>query len=171
MSSVLVLFPAGSAPVGSAARAAADAPGVGEAVGSPPVVDSVTGVGLSLADGLGVALRVTEAPGADGSGAEPPDVAAAVEVVAPPDPLVERGVEVDVGVEGGLVVFAGVGDGLGSAVGLGAVVLTGAGGAARGCWPDPKRQPSTEPGAGLCEPAPLEEYVHDPPRSAYQYAQ
>ena len=170
MSSVLVLSPAGSAPVGSAARAAADAPGVRDAVGSPLAVDPASG---ALADGLGVALPVAEAPGADGSGSEPPDVAAPVdaEVDAPPDPLVERGFEVDVGVEGAFVVFAGVGDGLGSAVGSGAVVFTGAGGAARGCWPDPKRQPSTEPGAGLCEPAPLEEYVHDPPRSAYQYAQ
>ena len=37
----------------------------------------------------------------------------------------------------------------GFAVGAGWLVAGGSGGATRGCWPDPKRKPTTVPGPGL----------------------
>ena len=33
-------------------------------------------------------------------------------------------------------------------VGVGVLVLVAAGGAIPGCWPEPNRKPTTEPGAG-----------------------
>ena len=52
---------------------------------------------------------------------------------------------------GAAVVLFGVDVAEGLAVGAGwlVAVAVGSGGATRGCWPDPKRNPTTVPGAGL----------------------
>ena len=41
-------------------------------------------------------------------------------------------------------------------VGVGVLVLVAAGGAMRGCCPEPNRKPTTEPGAGSYDATPLE---------------
>ena len=50
---------------------------------------------------------------------------------------------------GAAVVLFGVDVAEGLAVGAGWLVAVGSGGATRGCWPDPKRKPTTVPGPGL----------------------
>lgn len=70
---------------------------------------------------------------------------------------VERGAEVGLGVEaGGLAVVLAVGFGVGFAVGFGAGAAT-LGGAMLGADPEPRRNPTTVPGAGSWPHAPDEE--------------
>jgi hypothetical protein len=111
------------------------------------------GVASSVGDGLAEADPVGEADGLGVAVADPdgavlgraPGVAGVVPAVV--DPVVARGA---------VVVLRGVAAGFGAAVVVRGVdvvfgvdtVAVGAGGAMRGCWPDPKRQPWTVPGWG-----------------------
>ena len=98
-----------------------------------PVVDALGG---ALADAEGVA---------DVDGVDAPDDPG---VAAVPDPVVVPLVGRDVG--GFVVGFGVVGLGVvGFVVGFGCEVAVGAGGAVRGCCPDPKRNPMTLPDAGV----------------------
>ena len=57
------------------------------------------------------------------------------------------------------------------AVAAGALVADGAGGATRGCCPEPNRNPTTVPAPGSYDATPLELYVQPPPRLAWKKAQ
>lgn len=118
--------------VGAAARSDGVALGLATSSVAPPD-------GLAEADAVALADDVALGR----VDAEPPTVPGVDPVleVAPP----EVGVALGVGL-GADVVF--VGFGVGFLVGTGVLVLVGAGGATRGCCPDPKRKPTTVPGAG-----------------------
>ena len=131
-------------PLPSSASASLD---VGAAARSDGVVLGLADTSSDgLADGLAEADAVAlAAGGALGRvDAEPPTLPGVDPVleVAPPDVGVALGV-VGLGAD---VVF--VGFGVGFLVGTGVLVFVGAGGATRGCCPDPKRKPTTVPGAG-----------------------
>ena len=108
----------------------------------------------ALADAVGLAEGVP-----DGAAAEPGALPLAVDVgAALPAGADELEPEAAFGAEGagfgfgfGLgFVVGGFGAGLGVVfVGAGALVFGGAGGAMPGCCPEPNRNPTTEPGAGL----------------------
>ena len=122
-----------SADVGADARSVAEALGLADAVS------------LALLDGLADADAVALAEGvADGA----PFTVAVGDV--PPAAVVDP--EVALGVVGFGVVgwgFEVVGFGFDVVfVGVGALVLVAAGGAMPGCWPEPNRKPTTDPGAG-----------------------
>jgi hypothetical protein len=131
------------APPEPSVEVGAAASGVGASLGDV--------VGLGLADGLG--LAVGEAVGeAEAEGEE--DAVGAADRAVEDDPVavVVRGVAValgDVVLVRGFVVRVEV-----TGVGLGALVAVGAGGDVRGGCPEPNRNPTTVPGAGLWLPAP-----------------
>ena len=118
---------------------------------------SADDVSLGSADGLGDADGVAPADGValGRVDAEPPTdlgVDPVLEVALP-----ELGVALGVVAFGADVVFVGRGL-LVVLLGVGVLVLAGAGagGATRGCCPDPNRKPTTVPGAGSYAATPLE---------------
>jgi hypothetical protein len=105
-------------------------------------------VALGVAVGSAAALALTEG---DADAVPPAEAVALGRVAVPPTvPGVEPVPEGLLGEVFGVVGF-GVDVDLGLAVvvvGFGVLVVAGAGGAVRGCWPEPKRKPTTVPGAG-----------------------
>ena len=139
--------PSSSASVDVAAAARSDAVSLGLAddVSVALVVGLAEADAVALADGVGVAWPF--AGGADDGLPAWADGAA---------PEVALGV-VALGVVGFGAAVVGFGLGFGTVfVGVGALVLVAAGGAMPGCWPEPNRKPTTEPGAGWYDPTPLE---------------
>lgn len=141
--------PPSSASVDVGAAARSDAVSLGVAAD----VSVALALGLAAADAVALDEGV-----ADGV----PDVCPFAAGVEAPLPACADGVdpEVALGVVAlGVVGFgaAVVGFGFGAVfVGVGVLVLVAAGGAMPGCWPEPNRKPTTEPGAGLYDAAPLE---------------
>lgn len=135
--------PPSSAPVDVGAAARSDAVSLGVA----PDVSVALAVGLAEADAVALAEDV-----ADGVPVDWP-FAGGAEVVLPAwadglVPEVALGV-VALGVVGLGAAVVGLGLGFGAVfVGVGVLVLVAAGGAMPGCWPEPNRKPTTEPGAG-----------------------
>ncbi len=127
--------PEPSVEVGSAASAVGDAPdGVAEAASEVGCGVSVEALGEL--DGDGVRVRLASE---DGEDVPVPPVAVALRgAVVVRGALVVRGA--DVVVRGAAVVFG--------VVVAGADVAAGAGGAIRGCWPEPNRKPMTLPAGG-----------------------
>lgn len=129
--------------VGAAATVVASSLAVGVAEAFPDAVAPADGVGLAdaLAEG-----RLD---------ADPVDPGVAPRVVGEVDPGVA--LVALVGLVAGVGFFVGSEVALGLlVVGAGLLVAVGAGGATRGCWPDPNRNPTTVPGAGLKLATPVE---------------
>ena len=128
-----------------------DAVSLGLAVGVPVALADGVVDAVGLAEGLedGAAGEFGALPLAVADGAAFP---ASFEELEPDVAFGAEGAGLGLGfglVVGGLVV-GGLGVGFGVVlVGAGALVLVGAGGAMPGCCPEPNRNPTTEPGAGL----------------------
>jgi hypothetical protein len=122
-----------SADVGADARSVAEALGLADAVSLVLLDGPAEADAVALAEGVADAWPFTVAVG---------DV--------PPAGVVDP--EVALGVVGFGVVgfgFEVVGFGFDVVfVGVGVLVFVAAGGAMPGCWPEPNRKPTTEPGAG-----------------------
>ena len=140
--------------VGAAATVVVPSLAVGVA---EPLSDAV-----APGDGVGLAERLGDALAEGRLDADPVDPGVAPRVVGD----VDRGVAsvTLVGLVAGLDFFVGaevargllvVGAGF-LVVGAGLLVAAAAGGATRGCCPDPKRNPTTVPGAGLKLATPVE---------------
>ena len=126
-SPLALLVGLGEPPAEADAVADADAESVGELVGAPSG-------GVEAGDSPGV-VPLTSPPVTGALPPEPP--------TAPPPPPGFWGAVVAGGFGAGGAVVGGAG---------GATY----GGGTDGAWPEPKRQPSTDPGAGFVEPAPAE---------------
>jgi len=142
--------PAASVPTPAPSLGSDAATGATATVASP-LADAVADVppdAVATADGVALAEAVEGRAVADGvdPGFDPA-------VVPGVDPAVVLGALEGLGAA---VVFFVVEVALGLVVGAGWLVALGAGGATRGCWPDPKRNPTTVPGAGLWLATPLE---------------
>ncbi|MGL4175580.1 MAG: hypothetical protein ACRCSN_05835 [Dermatophilaceae bacterium] len=139
--------------------------GVPDAVGVPPAVPG--GVTDVVADDVGVGEVV--GPAVPGGGDA--EAVADAEGAAASEPAAGGRPGVGPVVDGAAVRGRDVAVGGGGVAGFGVEVAVAAGGAARGCCPEPNRQPSTVPGLGLDVPAPSWLYDHEPPRDACQYDQ
>ena len=143
--------PPSSASVDVAAAARSDAVSLGVAAD----VSVALAVGLVEADAVALSEGVADGvldvwPFAAGAEDALPALADGV------DPAVALGV-VALGVVGFGAAVVGFGFGFGTVfVGVGVLVLGAAGGAMPGCWPDPNRKPTTEPGAGSYDATPPE---------------
>jgi hypothetical protein len=144
--------PSAGSDVAAAVRVVGVADGLPDA--EPDAVAGADVVAVALGEGVPDADLV--APGVVAPGVVAPGVVApgATPSAADVDADVGFGTVVDVVAE---AVFFGVDVAFGLVVvGAGALVALGAGGATRGCWPDPKRNPTTVPGAGSWLATPLE---------------